>query len=193
MLTFAEHFRKGRTDTSIVNRWICAPVGVSFCLLAWSPWLVGGLNFWEAIFVRVTDLFMAPFATYMLGSFAFGIYVLYRAYRESNGLLRLQARYLLIAMAVPIAPALITNVVVPLTLGVSTHGKFGPLFSLIMVGLIAHAIIRHRFMDIRVVIRQGAVYLAAFLGAGTVLSAPLGEAQILSSQTDIGSPHSRFS
>jgi PAS domain S-box-containing protein len=105
----------------------------------------------------------------MLGSFAFGIYVLYRAYRESNGLLRLQARYLLIAMAVPIAPALITNVVVPLTLGVSTHGKFGPLFSLIMVGLIAHAIIRHRFMDIRVVIRQGAVYLAAFLGAGTVL------------------------
>jgi len=72
-------------------------------------------------------------------------------------------------MAVPIAPALITNVVVPLTLGISTHGKYGPLFSLIMVALIAHTIIRHRFMDIRVVIKQGAVYLAAFSAAGTIL------------------------
>jgi PAS domain S-box-containing protein len=38
-----------------------------------------------------------------------------------------------------------------------------------MLGLIGHAIIRHRFMDIRVVIKQGVVYLAAFMAAGTLL------------------------
>jgi PAS domain S-box-containing protein len=38
-----------------------------------------------------------------------------------------------------------------------------------MVALIAHTIIRHRFMDIRVVIKQGAVYLAAFGAAGAIL------------------------
>ena len=43
------------------------------------------------------------------------------------------------------------------------------MFSLIMLALIGHAIIRHRFMDIRVVIKQGAVYLAAFGGAGAIL------------------------
>jgi PAS domain S-box-containing protein len=42
-----------------------------------------------------------------------------------------------------------------------------------MLGLIGHAIIRHRFMDIRVVIKQGVVYLAAFLAAGTLLVALL--------------------
>jgi PAS domain S-box-containing protein len=38
-----------------------------------------------------------------------------------------------------------------------------------MLGLIGHAIIRHRFMDIRVVIKQGVVYLAAFAVAGAAL------------------------
>jgi PAS domain S-box-containing protein len=43
------------------------------------------------------------------------------------------------------------------------------MFSLIMLALIGHAIIRHRFMDIRVVVKQGVVYLAAFAVAGAVL------------------------
>jgi len=38
-----------------------------------------------------------------------------------------------------------------------------------MLGLIGHAIIRHRFMDIRVVVKQGVVYLAAFGVAGAIL------------------------
>jgi PAS domain S-box-containing protein len=38
-----------------------------------------------------------------------------------------------------------------------------------MLALIGHAIIRHRFMDIRVVVKQGVVYLAAFSVAGAVL------------------------
>jgi len=105
----------------------------------------------------------------MLSCFTFGIYVLWTAYRKATGLFKLQTKYLLIALAVPIAPALVTNVLLPLTLGISTHGRYGPLFSLLMVALIAHTIIRHRFMDIRVVIKQGAVYLAAFLAAGTIL------------------------
>jgi PAS domain S-box-containing protein len=47
--------------------------------------------------------------------------------------------------------------------------KFGPFFSLVMIGLIGHAIIRHRLMDIRVKVRRGAVYLAAVLVAGVAL------------------------
>jgi PAS domain S-box-containing protein len=169
MLTFAERFHGGRTDTSIINSWLCAPVGVAFSILSWSPWLVSGVELQGSDIRPNYGPLHGPFASYILGCFALGIYVLYVTYRKATGLLRLQTKYLLIAMAVPIAPALITNVVVPLTLGISTHGKYGPLFSLIMVALIAHAIIRHRFMDIRVVIKQGAVYLAAFVAAGAIL------------------------
>ncbi|MEK7371811.1 MAG: ATP-binding protein [candidate division NC10 bacterium] len=42
-----------------------------------------------------------------------------------------------------------------------------------MIAMVAHAIIRHRLMDIRVVIKRGAVYLAAFVAAGLILGALL--------------------
>jgi PAS domain S-box-containing protein len=53
-----------------------------------------------------------------------------------------------------------------------------------MIALVAHAIIRHRLMDIRVVIKQGVVYLVAMVIAGGVLlglvattNAVMGDAQ----------------
>ena len=169
MLRFAEHFRGVGNKASFIGRWICTPIGLAFSLLAWSPFLVGSVEIRGGHLRANYGPLHGPFALYMFGCFTFGIYVLWSTYRKATGLLKLQTKYLLIAMAVPIAPALVTNVLLPLTLGISTHGKYGPLFSLLMVALIAHTIIRHRFMDIRVVIKQGAVYLASFLAAGAIL------------------------
>src|SRR5262245_63283631 len=169
MLTFAEHFRGARTNASLINRWIGAPIGLAFSLLAWSSLLVSSVEVRGGHIASTYGPLHGPFAIYMFGCFALCIYVLHATYKRATGLLKLQTKYLLIAMAVPIAPALVTNVLLPLTLGISTHGKYGPLFSLLMVALIAHTIIRHRFMNIRVVIKQGAVYLASFLAAGTIL------------------------
>ena len=47
------------------------------------------------------------------------------------------------------------------------------LFSFLVVAMIAHAIIRHRLMDIRVVIRKSVVYVVAFVVAGTILTGPI--------------------
>jgi PAS domain S-box-containing protein len=62
-----------------------------------------------------------------------------------------------------------TNLLVPLIFRASDLGKYGPFFSLIMIATVGHAIVRHRLMDIRVVIRRGAVYLVAVGVAGCVL------------------------
>src|SRR5262245_34855558 len=107
MLTFAEHFRSGKSSSSPINRWMFAPLGLGFCLLSWSPWLAVGVIL-EGGHIRPTyGPLHVPFAVYILGCFAYGIYVLLQAYRSATGLLKLQTRYLLIAMAMPIAPALI--------------------------------------------------------------------------------------
>ena len=42
-----------------------------------------------------------------------------------------------------------------------------------MIAMVAHAIIRHRFMDIRVVIRRGVVYLVTFLSSAALFVALL--------------------
>jgi PAS domain S-box-containing protein len=169
MLKFAERFPGSSDKASPVNRWLFTPLGLAFSLLSWSTWMVAGADSHGAE-TRVTyGPLHGPFAAYVLGCFAYGFYLLHSTYRETTGLLKLQTKYLLIAMVGPTAMALITNVVIPFTMGTSRHSKYGPLFSFIMLGLIGHAIIRHRFMDIRVVIKQGAVYLAAFVAAGTIL------------------------
>src|SRR5262245_5303039 len=105
MLTFAEHFRAGRTSTSLINRWICAPIGLVFSVSAWSSLLVTGVEVRGAHIASSYGPLHGSFAIYMFGCFALGIYVLYATYRRATGLLRLQTKYLLIAMAVPIAPA----------------------------------------------------------------------------------------
>jgi PAS domain S-box-containing protein len=169
MLRFAEHFPSPGRGTSVVDKWIFTPLGLAFSLLAWSPWLLTAAEVREnTIRVSYGPLHL-PFSVYVLACFVFVIFILLSTYREATGVFKLQTKYLLVAFSVPTALAMVTNVVIPLTLGSSTQSKLGPIFSLIMLGLIGHAIIRHRFMDIRVVIRQGVVYLAAFAVAGMAL------------------------
>src|SRR4030095_5662018 len=74
-----------------------------------------------------------------------------------------------IALSIPIVLGTMTNLLVPLVFGTSALSRFGPFFSLIMIVMIGHAIIRHRLMDIRVKVRRGVVYLAAVLVAGIAL------------------------
>src|SRR5207248_11471353 len=113
------------------------------------------------------------FAAYIVLNFACSAYLLTLKYRASTGRLKLQTRYILIAFTVPIALGLATNLIIPLFLKTSIFGKYGPLFTLFIVGLVGHAIIRHRLMDIRVVIKRSVVYLAAFTLAGLILVASL--------------------
>ena len=169
MLSFAERFPGPASRTSSVNRWLFTPMGVAFSLLSWSPWMVREVELSEGEIRLIYGPLHIFFAAFEVACLCFAIYVLYSTFREATGLLRLQTRFLLISIAGPAAMALTTNLVFPLMLGTSRNSKYGPLFSFIMLGLIGHAIIRHRFMDIRVVIKQGAVYLAAFVAAGAIL------------------------
>lgn len=73
-------------------------------------------------------------------------------------------------LLVPGVLATVTNLLIPFAFGTSRFSQYGPLFSFLMVAMIAHAIIRHRLMDIRVVIRKGVVYVVAFVVAGTILA-----------------------
>lgn len=169
MLSFAESFPRARSNASTVSKWLFTPIGIGFSFLSWSPWVVKSVEFpGHELHVTYGPLH-GPLALYAFGCISLCVHALYATYRDATGLLRLQAKHLLIAMSVPSSLVITTNLFVPLALGSSTPGKYGPLFSLLMLALIGHAILRHRLMDIRVVIKQSAVYLAAFIAAAALL------------------------
>jgi PAS domain S-box-containing protein len=134
-----------------------------------SPWIVVSVVVEREDFKIIYGWLHPFFAAYILGCLLAAFSVLMLKFRENGGLLRLQARHVMLALSIPGLIIATTNVLVPLVFRTSNFGKYGPFFSLVMVGLIGHAILRHRLMDIRVVVKQGAVYLAAFAVAGAVL------------------------
>ena len=93
-----------------------------------------------------------------LTCFVLAIYRLSIQLRSASGMRKLQLRYLLLGILLGGAGGITTNLVIPLVWGTSRYSLLGPYFTLIMAGFAAHAIIRYRLLDIRVVIKSGVVY-----------------------------------
>ena len=172
VLLFTELFGSGK----IVRRGrlrLLGVVAILFSALSFSPWMVAGVVR-ESYGMRPLYGFLHPFfAGYILVSFILAAAVLAHLYRCLAGLQKIQAGHLFLAFIIPGVLAATTNVLVPLVAGTSAYNGLGPLFSLLMIAMVAHAIIRHRLMDIRVVVRRGVVYLVTFLSSATLFVALL--------------------
>lgn len=110
------------------------------------------------------------FAAYFILCLGLSLFLLVRKLHIVDRIQAIQVRYLLLGTLIAGLGASITNLIIPLTFGTSRFSQYGPLFSFIMIAMIAHAIVRHRLMDIRVVIKKGVVYIVAFGVAGALLA-----------------------
>ncbi len=109
------------------------------------------------------------FSVFMLTAIGHGIWTLTRQWRVARGRSRLQVQYLSLGLGLYFCGSIITNLIIPTLMPSTRAGMYGPYFSLLLVGLTAHAIIRHRLMDIRVIIRQSITYgLSAGVAAGII-------------------------
>ncbi len=156
--------------TLIIPGLLCA----AFTLISLTPLVVVGAQ----RTAQKTNFIYGPlhplFSFYAAASLGFALYLLWRKLRMASGLRKLQLRYLLLGILLGGAGAITTNVVIPLVWKTSQYSVLGPYFTLLLVSFSAHAIIRHRLMDIRLVVRRGSVYLMAVAGAGAVFIALIG-------------------
>jgi PAS domain S-box-containing protein len=103
------------------------------------------------------------FATYFTAACAYTLALLYRKLMKLTGIERLQVRYFFLGVSLAIVGGSITNLFIPLGFQTSRFSAVGPLFTIVMVSVIAHAIIRYRLMNIRLAMRRGLVYLLAIV------------------------------
>ena len=102
--------------------------------------------------------FYPLFGLFMLLAFGHGLWTLTKKWRAARGRSRQQILYLWLGLCLTIGGGSTTNLLIPALTGSSRFSGYGPYFTLVFVGLTAHAIIRHRLMDIRLVIRQSLTY-----------------------------------
>jgi two-component system NtrC family sensor kinase len=113
------------------------------------------------------------YGLYLLASLGYGIGLLLNKWRAARGRHRLQMQYMLLGLFLTIAGGLTTNLLVPALFHTSRLGTYGPYFTLCYVGLTAHAIIRYRLMDIRLIIRRGVTYGLSVGATGALMWALL--------------------
>jgi PAS domain S-box-containing protein len=132
-------------------------------IAARTSWVNGGLR------VAYGPLH-SVFALYFVLGLAYSLTLLYRKLRTLAGLEKLRVRYVFLGMSIPILGGTITNLLIPLLFGSSQFSQIGPLFSLLMISVIAHAIIRYRLMNVRLV--ASSVFIAILWLGSHFLAAP---------------------
>jgi PAS domain S-box-containing protein len=103
------------------------------------------------------------FAIYFLATWALTLGVFARKWRLARGQARAQLQHVGAAIALSGTGAITANLLVPLITGRSPYSAIGPYFGLVLIALIAHAIIRHRLMDLRVVVHRGLTFAIAIM------------------------------
>ncbi len=98
------------------------------------------------------------FALYFLATAVTGLAVFITKWRRARGLARVQLQYLGIGLVIAATGGVTANLLVPLITGQSRYSALGPYCLLPLVLLVSHAIIRHRLLDLRVVIRRSVAF-----------------------------------
>jgi signal transduction histidine kinase len=102
------------------------------------------------------------FSIYIVGYLILGLFFLIRTYKESTGIGRLQIKYCFLGMSFTSIFAVTTNLILPI-LGTSKYSTIGPSFTMIMVGFTTYSIVKHRLMDINIVLKKGTTYALLML------------------------------
>jgi two-component system NtrC family sensor kinase len=144
-----------------INRtaWRLILLGILVSGLTMTPLILRAVDTSESAQMRTHYGALYPiYGVYLLASLGYGIKTLLDKWRAARGRHRLQMQYMLLGLFLTIAGGLTTNLLIPTLFHTSRLSRYGPYFTLCYVGLTAHAIIRHRLMDIRLVIRRGVTY-----------------------------------
>jgi signal transduction histidine kinase len=101
---------------------------------------------------RNTGPLYPVFLTYFVVTWITALGVFFSKWRPLRGAARAQMQHLGAAILVSASGGITFNLLIPLITGRSTYSWLGPYFSIPLVLIVGHAIIRHRLLDLRVVI-----------------------------------------
>lgn len=141
---------------------VCFSLGLFFAVASLTTRLiVEDAAITEAGPVRQTGPLYPLFAVYFLLAWFAALVVLLSKWSRARGLARIQLLYLALGFVVSTSGGIVANLILPIVSGITTYNWIGPLFSLAFVALIAHGIIRHRVMDVRLVLHRGLTFTLA--------------------------------
>jgi nitrogen-specific signal transduction histidine kinase len=164
MLMFIFHYPESRFSTTPRWQYAVLSIGLGFALVSLTTDLmVYDVRLLEGRLSRRAGVAYPFFVAYFIAMFIFGFTVFVRKWSRSKERSRAQLNYYGLGLVVAAIGGITSNLFVPAVTGSSSWSHLGPYFGLPLIVLTAHTIIRHRFMDLRIVVHRSLVVTFAVL------------------------------
>lgn len=138
-------------------RYFVTPVVISVAILTLTPFVFSGIAELPPIGQVPTTEVEAGILVFVLLSLSLvigGFYLLIKKTRRASSLERIQYRFILIGTVVTFTLILIFNLILPAIFLNVRFILLAPVFTIPFIALTAYAIIKYRFLDIRVIATQ---------------------------------------
>jgi signal transduction histidine kinase len=144
---------------------IVATISVGLCCASIAtPWVVHTFTFTpEARFNRLTGPLYPLYAAFLPSATGALLTIQILRWRKAVGRARLQLQYYIVAVLIVAVGGFTTNLAIPTFTGRSTYSGLGPYFAAAFLALVGHSIIRHRLLDLRIVVSQSLTFTAAVI------------------------------
>jgi signal transduction histidine kinase len=131
-----------------------------FTILSFAGLIVVSVH-WETLTVKYGFVHKL-FSIYVLLIMFAAIFFLVKSFKNSIGLERIQIKYCFLGTFLSTVPGVVFNLVIP-AMGTSKLSQLGPSSTLILVSFITYSILKHRLMDINIVVTKGMTYVFLIL------------------------------
>lgn len=159
--------------TGIIERWFEPFLFLVSVILTFSPFVISNGHF-DAATGAIVDLQRAAGYPLIIGVIMYflgkALFVVWRARQHKVGRRRTQLSLVLFGMALGTVVGVMTNVILPNLTGSLAPSQFAFVGLIIWTTFLSYAILRHRFMDIRLAIARGLAYILSLLVVVVVYS-----------------------
>jgi signal transduction histidine kinase len=171
-LLFTVLFPRGNSKNFRLYSLITGALSIIGILVCFFPGFVDSVVVSGKDITINTGVLFPMFLVIFPAALILGLSILIYKYYFSKGVLRLQIQYVFLGTFLLIFIASLSNIFIPIITGNYDASRYGPLATVFLVGLTSYAIIRHRLMDIKMVVARSLAYiiLLATLAAFYALS-----------------------
>lgn len=155
--------------------YIFYPLSALTISLALTPYIISGVTEQAWGWDIIQGDFYYLYVFYVLFGSILSFIMLATKYRTVRGVSKIQIKYMFFGTFLTAFFATLTNLVLPLITGTNPLAKYGAYSLLFLIGFTTYTIVKHRLMDIRLVVAKSVTYtlvlvLLAGFYAGSVLA-----------------------
>lgn len=140
--------------------------GIALAIFSSTPLVTQDVQIAEPRNILVSGSFSLVFIVYFLIYMGASFVILLLKNRKAVGTEKTQIHYMFLGTFLAVLGASLTNLIIPYMTNNWFISRYGPYFTIFLVGFTTYAIVKHRLMDIRMVVARSVAFMVLLATIG---------------------------